>query len=65
MLKFRHGIAVRFSREFKVTDRLKDVVTGCGESYVEGIEADHVADIGVQTQARLIELKDCLEGSLS
>jgi len=37
MLKFRHGVAVRLSREFEVTDRLKDVVTSCGESYVKGI----------------------------
>jgi len=37
MLKFRHGIMVRLSRKFEVMNRLKDVVTGCGESYVEGV----------------------------
>jgi len=37
MLKFRHGVAVRLSREFEVTDRLKNVVTSCGESDVEGV----------------------------
>jgi len=37
MLKFPHGIAVQLGGEFEVLDRLKDVITGCGESYIEGI----------------------------
>jgi len=37
MLKFRYGVAVRLGREFKVPDRLKDVITGRSESYIESV----------------------------
>jgi len=65
MLKFRHGVIVQLGREFEVPDRLKDVITGRGKSYIEGVETNRIADVSVQTQARLIELENSLEGSLS
>jgi len=54
-----------FSEGQEVLDRLENVITNCNESYIEGIQADHVTDIGVKTQTRLIELEDSLEESLS
>jgi len=54
-----------FSEGQEVLDRLENVITDCDESYIEGIQADHVTDIGVETQTRLIELEDSLEESLS
>jgi len=36
--KSLYGVtAVQLSRKFEVLDRLKDMITGRGESYVEGI----------------------------
>jgi len=37
ILKFPHGVAVQLGGKFKVLDRLKDMITGCGESYIKGV----------------------------
>jgi len=37
MLEFRYGVVVQLGREFEVPDRLKDVITGCSESYIKGV----------------------------
>jgi len=37
MLEFRHSVAVWLGHEFEVPDRLKNVITSCGESFIKGI----------------------------
>jgi len=56
---------VWLGHKFEVSDRLKNLVASCSKSYIEGVQANHVADIGMQAQARLIELKDSLKKILS